>query len=434
MKLMHGGAAGSLVVAVHVLRYDNQVRLLLQIHQCAVGGVGLAVGDELPTPVVPLPDQLGVRVKCARGGQLFGAILAPEGIFPAAEGGDAAGGRNARAGEHGDFGVGGDGLAVFFQVHENSLLPGIILDTPTSQEFLVQRIVGFLIFLPFMLGPGVTRAHDHPRGPAVVFNVDGPGAREIAEQCLDAWHDQGDAIAAALDPRGAATDTITCLVLNAESFAANFTGRLPDWGVGVALPGGRFIALNYTRLPAVGRGASEVFLHEMVHAILFQVTGRTWLPTWLHEGTAMLYSGEWKFRDTVSLVLDGQVPSLDRLGGRFPAPAALADRAYRTSLLAVDRLQDQYGDDVVGEILAETARLENFPAGFAEATGESLEVFVRGFSRSMNFRLGWAVMLTRWPTLFVLMSLIFAFGAGRKMWLNRRRLAEMEDKEDDNPL
>jgi hypothetical protein len=232
-----------------------------------------------------------------------------------------------------------------------------------------------------------------------------------------------------LDPQGAVRDTITCLVLDSAAFTASFAGRLPDWGVGVALPGGRVIALDYTRLPAVGRGAVEVFLHEMAHAILFQVTGRVWLPTWLHEGTAMVYSGEWKFRDTVSLVLDGQVPSLERLQGRFPAPAGLADRAYRTSLLAVNRLRDEHGPRVVGEILAETARQGDFPSAFLAVTGQSQEEFTGGFARAMNFRLGWAVILTRWPTLFVIMSVTFAVGAARKLILTRRRLAAMEDEE-----
>lgn len=289
--------------------------------------------------------------------------------------------------------------------------------------------LSFLLSVLLLLAAAPAGAQGASAGPVVLFRVEGPGARQVAEDCLAAWRERGPAMIAELDPRGAATDTITCLVLNTDSFNRNFAGQLPDWGVGVALPGGKIIALNYTRLPAVGRGATEVFLHEMVHAILFQVTGRNWLPTWLHEGTAMVYSGEWQFRDTISLVLDGQVPSLDRLQGRFPAPAGLADRAYRTSLLAVQRLRDRHGPQVVGEILAETARREDFSGAFLAVTGESPEAFSQGFSRAMNLRLGWAVMLTRWPTLFVIMSLTFAIGAGRKLWLSRRRLAEMEEDE-----
>jgi len=291
----------------------------------------------------------------------------------------------------------------------------------------------WLILILIMLLAIPALAQGPRGGPALHFQLQGPGARQVAEECFAAWQEHGPTMLAELDPYGAVTDTITCLVLDSAAFDANFAGRLPDWGVGVALPGGRLIALNYTRLPAVGRGAAEVFLHEMVHAILFQVTGRTWLPTWLHEGAAMAYSGEWKFRDTVSLVLDGHVPSLERLQGRFPAPAGMADRAYRTSLLAVDRLRDEHGQQVVGEILAETARLGEFPPAFYAVTGQSLEEFTGAFARSMNFRLGWAVILTRWPTLFVIMAVTFAVGAARKLILTRRRLAEMDEDEAELP-
>ncbi len=119
---MHSAAACLLVVAVHVLRYYDQVGLLLQIHQGLMSGVGFGPGNELAAPVVPFPDQLGVGVKSPGGGQLFGAVLAPEGIFSAAKCGNPAGGGNTCSGQYGDFGLRGDGLAVFFKVHGHSFV------------------------------------------------------------------------------------------------------------------------------------------------------------------------------------------------------------------------------------------------------------------------------------------------------------------------
>jgi hypothetical protein len=197
------------------------------------------------------------------------------------------------------------------------------------------------------------------------------------------------------------------------------------------MPTGRLVAIDHSRMQAVGRGVREVFLHEMVHALLFQGAGEAWLPTWFHEGCAMRYSGEWRFSDTVSLILDGHVPSLDRLQGRFPAHAGHADRAYRTSLLAVIRLQDRHGPEVTARLVAAARRTGNFSLAFQEVTGSDLNDFVADFSAAMKLRLGWLVMLTRWPTLFVLASLIFLLGAGRKFVRNRRRLAEMEAEEED---
>lgn len=269
--------------------------------------------------------------------------------------------------------------------------------------------------------------------PVVVFQVETEAGRAAAQRCHEIWLDEGPRLTAEImspGPGSAKVDTITCLIVNTSSFQQHFSGRLPDWGVGVALPTGRVIALDYSRLPAVGRGLREVFLHEMVHALLFQGSGGSWLPAWLHEGAAMLYSGEWKFSDTVSLILDGRVPDLGRLQGRFPVPHDRADRAYRTSLLAVNRLREKFGDGIIAELVKESRKTEDFASAFALVTGQELGDFQQEFSEDMNLKYGWMVLLTRWPGLFALAALIFAIGATRKIILSRRRLAAMDDPED----
>ncbi|MCP4292664.1 MAG: hypothetical protein GY780_12620 [bacterium] len=286
---------------------------------------------------------------------------------------------------------------------------------------ILVMMLSFLLYLPSAAQSAM---------PPVHFKFESDAGLEMARTCGEIWKSEGPTLVSDLAPFTASFDTVTCFILDTDSFTRNFSGRLPDWGVGVAMPGGRLVAIDYSRLPAIGRGIKEVFLHEMVHAILFQVSADTWLPTWFHEGCAMKFSGEWKFSDTVSLVLDGKVPSLDHLQGRFPIPAGQADRAYRTSLLAVNRLIDQYGSHILGEILSETASSETFSLAFKKSTGVGMSEFTDDFASAMNLRLGWAVILTRWPTLFVLMSLIFATGAARKMIQTRRRLAEMDDEEE----
>ncbi len=199
--------------------------------------------------------------------------------------------------------------------------------------------------------------------PVVRFAWDGEASAAAARRCAEVWRAEGPGLTAALLPADASADTIDCLVLGSAEFARLFAGAVPDWGVGLALPGGRAVAVDRERLPAVGRGLREVFLHEMVHALLFQGAGGAWLPTWFHEGAAMAASGEWRFVDTVSLALAGRVPALDRLQGRFPAVAATADLAYRTSLLAVRHLQQRHGPDAVARVVAATAREGDFTPG-----------------------------------------------------------------------
>ena len=269
--------------------------------------------------------------------------------------------------------------------------------------------------------------------PVVVFQVETEAGRAAAERCHEIWMAEGLRLTSELLPpvTGAGEpDTVLCLILDTSSFRQHFAGSLPDWGVGVAVPTGRVIALDYSRMSAVGRGLREVFLHEMVHALLFQGSGGAWLPVWLHEGSAMLYSGEWRFSDTVSLVLEGRVPDLESLQGRFPIPHDRADRAYRTSLLAVSRLREGFGDKIIVDLVGETKKNGNFPEAFLTVTGDSLDDFHRKFAQAMKLKYGWMLFLTRWPGLFVLAGIIFLVGATRKIIITRRRLAAMEDDQE----
>ena len=265
--------------------------------------------------------------------------------------------------------------------------------------------------------------------PVVVFQVESPGGRPAAQLCHDLWQQQGAAVAAALLPAGAHVDTVVCLVLDSDAFARTFARRLPDWGVGVAIWPGRVIAIDHQRAPTVRGGAREIFLHEMTHALLMQAAGDVQLPAWLHEGAAMRLSGEWRWRDTASVVLEGRLPSLEQLRGPFPAAAVAADQAYRASLLAVNLLERDHGPGAVARIARAAADSGDFRAGFAAVTGEEVEAFQGRFAAAMNLRFGWVLALGRWPTLFVLMSVLFVIGATRRLLRSRRRLREMADED-----
>jgi hypothetical protein len=263
--------------------------------------------------------------------------------------------------------------------------------------------------------------------PPLVLQVESEAGLPIARLCERIWTEHGAALAADILPRGAVADTVLCLVLPSDRFAAYFADRLPDWGVGVALPPGRVIALDFERIPHVGPGPAAVFLHEMAHALLFQAAGEIALPTWLHEGVAMRAAGQWRVVDTLGIVLGGQLPSLGALSGPFPRGAASADRAYRTSLLAVNWLEREHGPGAVPRVVAAARQSGDFHAGFTAATGESPEAFARRFAAAMQVRFGWFLLLFRWPTLFVIMALLFSVGAVRKIVAYRRSLRQEDD-------
>lgn len=295
---------------------------------------------------------------------------------------------------------------------------------------LTRALIRAALTAVVLLAQSPNVAHGSGAVPVVRFRTDTAAGRAVAQQCRVVWQEQGPDLAARLLPRTATADTVDCFLLDTAAFQQYFGDSLPDWGVGVALSDRRVIALDYTRLPAVGRGVREVFLHEMVHALLFQGSGGQWLPTWLHEGAAMRYAGEWRFTDTVSLVMDGRVPDLAALQGPFPGLSESADRAYRTSLLAVDRLIEDFGPSVIADLVAATAARGDFPTAFAEVTGITDMAFYADFAAAMQLRYGWLVLLTRWPGLFVLLALVLLIGGGAKLIKARRRLSAMGLEEE----
>jgi hypothetical protein len=266
--------------------------------------------------------------------------------------------------------------------------------------------------------------------PPVIFVLVGEPARATAERCATALDQRGAWLAATLLPADQEADTIRCLLMGTAAFRSHFATRLPDWGVGAALPGGRAIAIDYERVPEIGRSVEEVFLHELTHALVHQAVNEIWLPVWFQEGVALWFSGEWRFLDTVQVVLDGNLPELGRLEGAFPAHAAGADQAYRTSLLAITSLRRWYGEDVLSRLLAATEREQDFQVAFRQVTGETLAGFTARFAGDMRLRFGWLIALTRWPTFFALLALLFAAGAVARLIRNRRRLAAMTDELD----
>jgi hypothetical protein len=95
-------APGEVVQTIDVLGDQSEGGLSgFQTDQRVVRRVGCGLGNDLATPVVPLPDEARIARKSFGSGEVFGAKILPEPAC-AAEGWNAALGGNARAGERRD--------------------------------------------------------------------------------------------------------------------------------------------------------------------------------------------------------------------------------------------------------------------------------------------------------------------------------------------
>lgn len=278
-----------------------------------------------------------------------------------------------------------------------------------------------------VVGSVATSRAAAPRlGSSVALKVE-PGVdpavvAECREALATAWPD----LVAQAWPFDGARPHIEILLLTARGFRARTSGHGTDWDVGLASGGRAWVDVERPLGP--GGSASRVLLHETVHCLLFEaMPGVGDVPVWFHEGVAQLLSGEWRFRDTVSLVLDGDIPDLDGLESGFPADRGRADQAYRTSLLAVQALRRWYGDDVIPRLIRETRSTGSFIEAFRTTTGVAIWEFQGRFGNELRQRYGWLVNLTRWPDLFALLAVAFVVGAVAKRRRDRRRFDALDE-------
>jgi len=264
--------------------------------------------------------------------------------------------------------------------------------------------------------------------PELVMERGSGVAPEVVAECLEALRSAGPGLRHSLWPYSLDPPVLRVRLLMVDDFrlARTELGGAPDWGVGLSV--GRLILVDCSRAGRGGRTVATVFIHEIAHSLVhFAAGSSTGVPRWFHEGVAQTASGEWRLVDNVALILGGRVPSPATLQGAFPASAAWADQAYRSSLLAVTWLKKWYGPDVTPRILLASRLAADFEAGFISATGTTVAAFSARFDKATRWRFGWVISLTRWPGLFILMALIFAAGAAARIVRTRRRLAAMPD-------
>jgi len=272
-----------------------------------------------------------------------------------------------------------------------------------------------------------------PRFDACVTVVADPGVDPgVARDCREALARAWPAMVAEVWPIDGARPRFEIRLLTTDGFRALHRDRIADWGVGLA--DGDRAWVDVERSLGGGRTAAHVTLHEAVHCLLHQaLPGVAGVPAWFHEGLAQDLSGEWRFRDTVSLILDGHVPDLARLETGFPADSGRADQAYRTGLLAVQSLRDWHGRDVVPRLIDAARRQGDFRAAMREVTGAEPSAFRERFAGSVRLRFGWLVAATRWPTFFVLLAAAAAAGIVARRRRDRRRFAALDDHPPERP-
>lgn len=219
-----------------------------------------------------------------------------------------------------------------------------------------------------------------------------------------------------------------------EKDSRNNTYSLPEWGGGGAV-GKDHIVVALDAEPFLYTDFMQITAHELVHIIINRRCEPP-IPRWFHEGVAMALSGEVTFTEQSVIsqaILAGRLLMLDDIDsvnsfGRFRARLA-----YAQSHQAVRFLIDNYGMEVIGEILSNAHAAGSFRGGVRETlqlSENELESMIRQYL-IRNFRLAFFIADTY--LIWIAILVLFLTGYTATVVRNRKKAALMVEQEKSLP-
>lgn len=224
------------------------------------------------------------------------------------------------------------------------------------------------------------------------------------------------------------SDTITLLVATRrEQFDSVVGGRFPDWGLGCALPERNTIAVLSPYVFAYQRTLPEVLRHELAHVYLHKLAGWPRVPRWMDEGFAMLMGHQWYYGDdwlVARAVFSRQTLPLLQIEGLNLFPEGKARLAYAQSYLAMGFFLEKYGWESFLLFLRELRSGNDWDRAFMAAVGLNYAGFQAEFTKHLQDKYNWAVLLSDTMLLWILMVLLVLV-----LYLFKRRMAKKKEQE-----
>lgn len=180
------------------------------------------------------------------------------------------------------------------------------------------------------------------------------------------------------------------VVPDSGGFVRVAPGRVPAWGVGLAIPGGRAIVVRADAPDPAG-----ALRHELAHLALHEaVRGR--VPLWFDEGYAVVAAGEWDRIEALRLnlaVVRGAIGDLRSLDAALRLSQAEAATAYALAGSAVLLLARSNPGQSLDALMTKLEAGTGFAEAVGITTGYSLETFERAWRAHLRREYGWFVWL-----------------------------------------
>jgi hypothetical protein len=208
------------------------------------------------------------------------------------------------------------------------------------------------------------------------------------------------------------------------------TYSLPEWGGGGAI-GTREIVVALDAPHFLYKDFMQVTVHELVHIIIQRIC-REKIPRWFHEGVAMTIAGEVSPEEQLVLsqaILTGRLVNLSSIDSVNSFGRSRALLCYAQSHQAVLWLVDNYGMEVIREILAGTSFDQNFEKGLKRTLEFDMNEIESAYRAYLVKKFRFAFFLADTYILWIGILLLFIAGYAAVMLRKYRRLSQMEKDE-----
>jgi hypothetical protein len=205
-------------------------------------------------------------------------------------------------------------------------------------------------------------------------------------------------------------------------------GTLPDWIHAVALE-------RPPRVVILGPGAEvndpsrhnfeQALLHELTHVYLYRLApqrGTRLLPGWFHEGIAVHISSgldRGMHRAIVRGRLARSFYTLTELDRIYHRSSDLSELAYAQSVVAVQSMEQFYGEGIFRILFDELRMNGTFESAFIRATDESLFAFKNRYQQELFRRYNLLLVLADPLVWFILLPILVLLAYLIRLWRNR---------------
>ncbi len=222
------------------------------------------------------------------------------------------------------------------------------------------------------------------------------------------------------------------LIEEQQRFDQITQGRMPDWGIAVALPERKLIALKAPDKFNLNRSLEELLAHEYSHLAIAHRVGFHRVPRWLNEGMAMYTSMEWSWSDNLAMsraAVFGQLLNLIDIEKVNQFSAGKAQLSYAESYLAVDHFIKEFGLKSLNIFLDQIAAGETVNNSFITATGYTYQEFDDEFKANLMKRYNIVSLFMDTILFWLFLAVLVIVGGFMKFKKRREYFKRWEEEE-----